>query len=259
MPDRNFESTFILDGEPAFFTVDALDSSGHVIGSSTVRADPPHVDIFAPQAYVNSATRSGSLAVGCFTTHPCRFTLRLVSRSSVLSQVASARSVPAGKGTLIEFKLSAAAMRELNRAGRLSVQAGLRDASGANAARAITLIPYTIGASRIPRRVSQSPHLRIVQTTGFVSSNTGSGGIVAACYASVPCPVSITLSSGSHVLTQTTPETLGVGELGFLPFRLNSAGRAMLPVAHGNQLPARIVLAAGRARATGSIALVGYR
>ena len=257
--DLGFESMFRLAGEPAFLTVQALNAAGQVIGTSSIHPDPPHVDIFAARAFVNSATRSGSVAVGCFTAQPCRFTLQLAAGGSVLSRVTSSRSVPAGRGTLIEFKLSAAAMRALRRGGRLSVQAALRDASGARADRRLELIPYAIGASRLPRRVSQSPHLRIVQTTGFVSSPTGAGGIVAACYASVPCEVRMTLSSGAHVLAEGPPETLGVGDLGLLPFNLTSTARAMLAVAHGNQLPARIVLSAGAARASGSIALVGYR
>jgi hypothetical protein len=257
-PKSGFESAIPVDSEPANFAVQAVRADGLVLATSAVAPEPPHVAIFARQAFVNASTGAGSMPVGCFSPHPCRLTLEVTSGSKVLARRASSHPVLPGTGTLIDFNLSGVARRRLAVAHRLTVQVRVSDASGTAAVRKLTLIRFGASAKRLPRTASQSPAVHIVQDTGFVSSATGQGQIVAACYASIPCPIRITLSSGGHVLAQTGREELGVDELGALMFKLTSTGRSMLTHAQGNQLPARIVISDGSERATGSIALVGY-
>jgi hypothetical protein len=253
-----FETAIGLEDEPADFAVQALDASGHVIGTSPTLADPAHVAIFSSTAFVNTSTGIGVVAAGCFTGQTCRLALTVLAGGSVLAR-RSSHPVPAGTGTLIDFQLSGAALRRMSQGHRLVVSVRLSDSSGAAAVRHLTLIPYTIGVSRLPRHVTQSVRVHIVQATGFVSTATGEGQVVAACYASSPCAVRVAISAGGRVVAQTAPESLGVDELGSLTFGLSAAGHAMLASAASNQLPAQVVVSDGRQRATGSIVLVGYR
>jgi hypothetical protein len=257
-PKSGFETAVPLYSEPADFEVQALRADGRVLGTSAVAADPAHVAIFTRQAFVNESTGAGSVPVGCLSPSPCRFTLEVSAGSKVLARRTSSHPVLPGTGTLIDFSLSGVGRRDLAVAHRLTVQVHLSDASGAAAVRKLTLIRFATGSKRLPRSTSQSPAVHLVQSTGFVSSAAGQGQIVAACYASVPCPMRITVSSSGHVLAQTGREQLGIDELGALSFKLTAAGRSMLAHASGNQLPARIVISDGSERATGSIALVGY-
>ena len=253
-----FETEIKLQSEPAYFAVQALGPHGTLLGSSPVRADPAHVAIFGPGAFVTSGGGVGALAVGCFTGRTCHLSLRITSGESVLGE--GARPVARDAGALMNFTLSAAGRRDLNQAqhNRLPVQVTLRDPSGATASRTMTLIPYSVSGGGPPRGSSQSPTVQLVQTTGFVSSSTATGEILAACYASTPCRVTTTVSANGAQIASTAPERLGVNELGELYFQLNAAGRLMLQQASGNQLPAQITLSGGADTATGQIALVGY-
>ena len=259
VPDRGFESMIQLNSEPAYLTVQALDHNGHVIGTSAKHADPAHVAIFTPQAFVNSSTGEGSLAVGCLTRRRCRLRVTLSSRGSALARSTPPHPVSPETGTLVDFKLSPDGLRRLLQSGRLPVQAQASASRGIKVQRNVTLIPYTVASPRPPRSVSQSGRVQLVETSGFVSAATGRGQILAACYAPIPCPVRVTVSAGGQVIARTGPESVGVDEVRPLSFKLSSAGRSMLQRAPGNQLPARITLAAGRSRAVGAVALVGYR
>jgi hypothetical protein len=254
-----FETDMKLESEPAYFRVQALGAHGTVLGGSPVRGDPAHVAIFGGNAFVDSDGGAGAVAVGCFTRQECHLSLRISRGSSVLGQ--GARPLARGTGAPMGFTLSAAGLRALNGASnhRLPVDVTLRDSSGASATRAMTLIPYSITGPGPTRSTSQSPTLQLMQTNGYVSSSTGTGQILAACYASTPCQVTTSVSANSVQIASTAPERLGVGELGELYFKLNAAGQAMLQQASGNQLPAQITLTDGTDTATGQIALVGYQ
>ena len=92
-----------------------------------------------------------------------------------------------------------------------------------------------------------------------MSSSSGTGQLLAACYATVPCHVTATVSAGGKRVAHTAAEHLGVNELGVLYFKLSAAGRSMLRHASGNELPAQITLSNGGDTATGQLALVDYR
>ena len=255
-----FETQLRPRSEPDYFVVQAVSSSGHVLASSAVHPDPSHVAIFAPDSFVSTTQGAGALGVGCFTRQTCHMSLRIAAGSTVLGQ--TARPVPRGAGALIDFTLSSAGVSKLEHASRrrLPVTVTLRDsASGATATRSMTLIPYSIAGAGPTRSASQSPTVQLVQGTGFVSSSTGTGQILAACYAPVPCQITTTVSAGGSQVAHTAREYLGVNEVGILSFRLSAAGRSMLQHASGNQLPAQITLSDGTDRASGQIALVAYR
>jgi hypothetical protein len=166
-----------------------------------------------------------------------------------------------GTGGLVNFKLSPAGRRALNQSAgnRLAVTVTLRDSSGASATRTLALIPYSVSGSGPTRSTSQTPTIQIVQNTAFANTSTGDGQILAACYDSTPCEVTVTMSANGAQIASTAPERLGVDELGELSFKLSTAGRVMLQHASGNQLPVQITLTDGSNTATGQIALVGYR
>ena len=255
-----FETQLRPHSEPDYFVVQAISSSGHVLASSAVHPDPSHVAIFAPDSFVATSQGAGALGVGCFTRQPCHMSLRIASASTVLGQ--AARPVARGAGALMDFTLSSAGVSKLEHAShrRLPVTVTLRDsASGATATRSMTLIPYSTAGAGPTRSASQSPTVQLVQDTGFVSSSTGTGQILAACYAPAPCQITTTVSAGGSQVAHTPREYLGVNEVGILSFRLSAAGRSMLQQASGNQLPAQITLSDGTDTASGQIALVAYR
>jgi Arylsulfotransferase (ASST) len=257
-PHVGFETVRTLHSEPPYFHVQALGSPGHVLGTSRAVADPSHMAVFGSMAFVRSSTGSGAIAVGCFTGHTCHPTLRITSGSTVLAQHAS-HSLPSGRGTLIAFALSPPAINRLNAAPghQLPVQVTVRDSSGASATVDMNLISYSAGSASMHRKVSQHNSLQIVQNTGFVSP-AGTGYLLAACYASVPCYVNTSVRANGTRIAHQTNQYLGADELGFIPFNLDAAGRSMLQKAPGNQLPVQITLSSGHTKATGQIPLVGY-
>jgi hypothetical protein len=255
-----FETVLKPDSEPDYFQVQALSASGHVLASSSVHPDRPHVSVFAVDSFVRATQGTGAIGVGCFTRQTCHLSLRISSGNTILGQ--GARPLARGTGALMNFTLSAAGVSKLDHASgrRLPVTVTLRDsASGTSATRSMTLIPYSIAGSGPVRSTSQSPTVQLVQGTGFVSSSAGTGQILAACYAPAPCRITTTVSAGAKRIAHTAGEYLGVDELRILSFKLSSAGRSMLQHASGNQLPAQIRLVDGSNATTGEIALVAYR
>jgi hypothetical protein len=253
-----FETVRTVHSEPRYFGVQALNSSGHVLGASAAKSDPPHVAVFGDMSFTRSSTGVGAVAVGCFTGKTCHLTMRISSGGSVLAQHAS-HPLPSGRTTLIEYGLSPTAINRLNAAPnhRLPVQVSLTDSSGATATVNMNLIPYSVGATAVHRSVSQHNALQIVQNTGFVSAS-GTGHILVACYATAPCYVNTTVHAQGHQIAQQKNQYLGANEVAFITFRLDTSGRSMLRSASGNQLPAQITLTSGQVKATGQIPLVRY-
>jgi hypothetical protein len=254
-----FETEMQPHSDPAYFEVQALGSDGKVLATSNAHVDPAHVAIFAPDSFVKSSEGTGAVGVGCFTRQTCHASVEISSGSTVLARVA--HPVARGTGALLYFKLSAAGLSKLDHASdhRLPVTVTVHDsASHASADRNITLISYTIAGSSPAQSVSQSPAIQLLKRPGFVSSSSGSGQILAACYASVPCEVTADVSASGQRIAHTAAEHLGIDELGVLYFKLSSTGRRMLQHASGNQLPVQITLSDHANTATGKLALVGY-
>jgi Rv2525c-like, glycoside hydrolase-like domain len=240
----------------AYFAVVALGSTGETLATSAPVATPAHVAIFGNSAFV-PARGLGGLPVGCFSTASCHVSTTITAGRKTLVRTGS-EHVPPGGG-LVYFTLSPSAHRLVSKARhhRLAVRITVHDISGASATRALNLIPFTTSGPSPRRTVSQASGLRIVGTTDFVSSGHV-GGILAACYAAAPCHPSTTITAGGKVLARTTPEFLGVNELGYLIFRLTGDGRAMLARARGNQLSAKLTLNDGGTIATGQIVLAAF-
>ena len=107
------------------------------------------------------------------------------------------------------------------------------------------------------RSVTQSRQLQLVGLTDFVNS-TATGGILAGCFATSPCRVTTTISSGRTVIARTGREYMGPGTVGYLIFQLNSTGQSMLAHASGNQLGAQVKISSSQGTAVGQLALVGF-
>ena len=241
--------------------IQALGSGNEVLGSTTIRPDPAHLDIFSPDVFARATSGSGQVPVGCFTGQTCQLSVQIMSRNSVLGQ-GGAQNVNTGTGALIGFQLSSAGRAALQHASnhRLPVEIRVRDSnSGRTATLPMTLIPYSISGSGPTRTTAQSPTIQLAATTGFVSSSSGIGQLLVACYATTrPCQPKIRVTAGGKVIATTKAEHLGAEELGDVYFTLTDAGQAMLSRASGNQLAAEITLTDGANTASGHIALVHY-
>jgi hypothetical protein len=218
---------------------------------------PPHVAIFGNSAFV-PPHGLGGLPVGCFGGSPCKISTIISSGRTTLARTGSERVSPGGG--LIYFKLSSSAQKTLSKARhhRLAAKISIRDASsGTTAGRQLNLIPFRTSGSALRRSVRQARTLKIVGTTEFVSA-AHVGGVLAGCFASAPCHPVTTITVGRTVIARTTPEFLGVGELGYLIFKLSGAGRALLAQAHGNQLSATLTLNDAGVVASAQIVLVSF-
>jgi hypothetical protein len=241
----------------AYFGVLALGSAGQTLGTSAPVATPAHVAIFGNSAFVPSRG-PGGLPVGCFNTVACHVTTTITAGRKTIAATGS-EHIAAGGGVAY-FALSPSARKLVAKARhhRLAVKIAVRDVSGTSAARALQLIPFATSGASPRRSLRQAATLRFVGATDFVSGG-GVGGILAACYATFPCHPSTTISVRGTVIARTTPEFLGVNELGYLIFRLTRAGRALLAHARGNQLGATVTLNDGGTIARGQIVLAAFR
>ncbi len=240
-----------------YFAVQALGSAGQVLASSRAVATPAHVAIYGHSAFVPSRGLGG-LPAGCFTGNPCHIATTLSTGRTVIASTGP-EFIPAGGGVLY-FKLSPAGRAMLAHAPgrRLPVQVTARDVSGTTATTTLNLVPFLTNGRGPHRSLSESPALRIVGVTDFVSSGWV-GGILAGCFANAPCQVITTITAGRATLARTGPESLGANELGYLIFTLTPKGHAMLARAHGNQLGAHVTITDGSATANADIALVSFR
>ncbi len=243
----------------AYFGVLALGATGQTLGSSAPVATPPHVAIVGNSAFVPSRGLGG-LPVGCFNTVACHVSTTITTITAGRTSLAATgpEHIPAGGG-LTYFKLSPSAHRLVLKARhrRLAVRITVRDVSGSSVTRPLNLIPFATSGASALRSLNQAPTLRIVGATDFVS-HAGVGGILAACFSTFPCHPSTTITVAGRVVARTTPEFLGVNELGYLIFRLTGAGRTLLAHARGNQLGARVTVNDGGTIAGGQIVLASF-
>ncbi len=239
-----------------YFAVRALGSDGQTLSSSAPVATPAHVAIFGQSAFVPLHGMAG-LAVGCFSATPCHLTTTIIAGPSTLARTGPERIAPGGG--LAYFNLASAGRAMLARTShhRLAVKITVRDASGASATRQLLLIPFATSGPGRHRSVKQSPTLRIIGTTEFVSHGQR-GGILIACLASTPCHASTTITAAGKIIAHTGPEVLGVNELGYLAFSLTAAGQRILTHTHGNQLPAKVTITSASTTATAQIALASF-
>ncbi|HET6866015.1 MAG TPA: arylsulfotransferase family protein [Solirubrobacteraceae bacterium] len=251
-----FETQIVVHSGEPYFAVQALGGS-NVLATSGVQPVPPHVAIFGQSAFVSGGW-VGSVPMWCSAPSPCRIATRItVGRSTVAR--AAPTTIEAGGHALVYFTLSRAGHAQLMRARnhRLRVRVTATGPSGIGGTTLVTLIPFYTRGHGPKGTVSQSPTVQIVGQTDYVFDG-GTGGILVACSADLPCAVRTTLSVGKTTIARTGPEFVGAKQLGYVSFSLTPVGRAMLARAPGNQLGARITVRNRHDTASGVVALVGF-
>lgn len=240
----------------AYFAVQALGSAGQVLSPSKPVATPAHLALYGRTIF-SASNGLGGLPAGCFTGSSCRIVTTISVGRTVIARTGS-ESLPAGRGSVLHFKLSPAGRRMLAHGRRLATRVVARDASGVSATSNLNLVQFSTSGRGPLRSLKPSGTIRILGTTGFVSSGQV-GGILAGCFADAPCHATTTISVGPTVIARTGSEFLGANSLGYLSFSLTPQGHAMLAHAPGNQLGARVTMTDGASVASGAIALVGFR
>ena len=256
-PSSGFETRIAVHSAAPYFAVQALDSSGKLLSTSSPKATPAHVAIYGRSAFV-SANGFGGIPAGCFANHPCHISTTLSVGHTVIARTGN-EAIGENDSGILYFQLSGAGRSLLQHAQgqRLAVQVSARDSSGTTANTPLNLVPFYTSGPGPHRSLTNSSTLKIIGVTHFVSRGWV-GGILAGCAGGTPCHVTATLSVGSTVIAQTGSEFLGANELGYLFFTLTLAGHAMLASAPGNQLGAHITLAAGALTASADVALVSF-
>jgi hypothetical protein len=197
--------------------------------------------------------------VGCYSTESCHISATLTSGSTVLARTGT-QYYAARTGGLLYFRLSPTARSMLSAGGnRLVAEVATHDSSGAAAAyKQVTLVGFSSSGAGPSRSYDAPDALQFRSGTAFVSSS-GLGGQLVECVADVACPVKTTVSTGNATIATTGTEYISPHQLGYIYFTLSSAGQAMLAHAAGNQLPARLVVTGAGAKASATVALVGFK
>ncbi len=218
----------------AYWAVEALDINGQVLGTSPAAPTPAHVMIFGNSAF---APKRGLAAVpvGCVAVSPCAVTTT-ISAGRTTFATTNREFIPAGGG-LAYFKLSSAAQKALAKAHnhQLAVNVKVRSTSGPSVTRKLTLSSFITSNPGPARSGGQSSQLKLIGTMEFVSHGWV-GGILAECIATTPCQATTTLMAGRTTVARTKAQTLGAGELGYLSFKMTTAGHKLLAKTTTNQL-----------------------
>ena len=200
VPRQGFETGISASTGMPYFAVQALGSSGQVLGTSSTTSVGPHIGVAGRSAFVSSASGTGGLPALCVNSKACHIAVTLkVGRTVVAST--GREDIPAEGGGLIYFTLNGAGRSLLAHAKgrRLLVYMTGQDISKLSFARFITLVPFSTRGSAPARGASQSSTLRILGLTDFVSSG-GVGGLLAECLGTAPCHASTSLSVGGKTI-----------------------------------------------------------
>jgi len=259
-PKYRFESTLTPGTGDPDVAVQALGSAGQVLATSATQAVPGHVQIFGSSAFVSSANGLAGLPIGCYSTQPCHLLATVTKGRSVLAR--SGREELNGESTGdLYFRLSPGARKLLahSRSHRLTAQVRVQDSSGARSATgSLDLIAFSTRGAGPDRTYDQTPELRFMSGTDFVSS-AGVGALLAECVSATPCHVQTTLSAGDSTIATTGSELIGANQLGYVYFSLTAGGRKLLAHASGNQLPVQVTITGAGPTASAQLALVGFR
>jgi hypothetical protein len=233
-------ATAVVKDSYPYFAVQALGPTGVVLGTSVPVATPSHVAIFGQSAFV-SPTGVGGLPIGCAQATACEVTTTISAGRRTLARTGLER-IGVGGG-LDYFSLTPTERTALARAAdhRLPVMVHVAGGSGESASRLVNLVAFSSSGPSPARSLVQTPALRIVGATDFVSHGWV-GGILAGCFAGTPCEAKVTLSAGGRVIGSGRPTGIGVNELGYVMFSLTRAGHRLLATAGGHQIGARLTL-----------------
>jgi hypothetical protein len=216
----------------------------------------PHLALYGRSVFVPSRGLAG-VPAGCFTGSMCQIALTVRSGKRVVAR--TGREFLGTSGGMIFFKLSPPGRSTLAHAParRLRVTVQARDVSGAMATTSMNLIPF-VTTGRGPRRsAGPAGTLRLIGSQDFVWLHTF-GGILAGCVGTAPCRIKLRLTAGRKTIAIARPGVIGANEAGYLMFRLNPLGKALLARARGNQLGARLTLTDGTASAQAQIVLSNF-
>ena len=255
---NGFETVTSLASQLPYFAAQALDSNGNVLATSAVVQSPPHLALFGRSAFVSGAG-TGSVPVACVAPKACSVALT-VSAGSTTIAATGRQVVGAGKGGLVYFTLNGGGRSLLAhaRGGRLPVSVSAHATGGLSAVTSLQLVPFGTSGGGPRRSASQSSTVQLVGLTDFVSPG-GTGGILLGCYKTSSCRISGKLTAGATTIAATQAEFIGPGELGYLVFSLNGAGRSLLAHASGNQLGTHVALSTADGSPSGDIALVAFK
>jgi hypothetical protein len=239
-----------------YYAVQALGAAGQVQASSAAVATGPHLALYGRSAFVPAGGFVG-VPAGCFTGSACRIALTVTVGGKLLAR--TRREFLSSTSGLIFFQMSAPGRSILAHAPgrRLPVNVQARDASGATAATSMNLVPFVAAGSGPHRSTVQASTVRIIGSQDFVWLHTF-GGILAGCVGTAPCQINIDLTAKGQAIATAAPGVIGANEAGYLMFRLNPLGSALLAKARGNQLGARVTLTDGTATAHAQIALSSF-
>jgi hypothetical protein len=231
----------VHNGAP-YFAVQALGSSGQVLGTSPATALPAHLTLLGPASFAPAKRGLSAIPIGCYTGAACHIKLTLRAGRTLIASTGS-EYVGSETAGLLYYRLTARGRRLLARArhNRLAVQATARDVSGAIATMKLNVIAVATSGRAPAHRAVQASTLRVVNAVDYVSLH-GVGGILTTCRNAAVCHIALTMKVGRVVIAQTQPEYLGANELRYLIFALNARGRALLRNAPGNQLGAQLTL-----------------
>jgi Domain of unknown function (DUF1906) len=235
-----------------YFGVAGLNSLGDVVASSSAVATPASVAIFGNSAFVGASGPVG-VPVACLNASVCQVQAAIYDGSKRLAHTAT--ETISRHGGLLLFPLSTQVHRLVAAAvgRRLPVTVTVTSSTGQKATRSLNLVPYTAAGKAPARKTWASPTVQILAKTNFVS-NGWTGGVLAVCKASTPCPVTTRVTLAGAALAPPRTQTLGAGEVGYLAFTLNNKGHALLKASKGNQLGARVTVTT--AAAPGAVGVV---
>ncbi len=256
---HGFETAVPIATEQPLMEVQALGSTGRVLGTSAVEGSSrSRVSIFGHGAFV-SGGGVGGLQVGCFATAPCRLSGSLSAGSTKVATVAP-QTLAAGHGGIVFFALNARGRKMLAqaRSRRLSVSAGVRNSDGSAAFGYLQLVPYRSSGAVPSHAVEQGRSVRILAHTAFISEG-GVGGIFTQCASGTTCNVSVSLSAGGRKIATAKRQSIAAEDCGTVFFTLNARGRRLLAGSGGNDLGALLRVGTGKRSALAHVSLVGYR
>jgi hypothetical protein len=250
-------TTINVHSQFPYYAVEALGSSGQVLGISTTTATPPHLVLYGRQAFV-PPSGFGAVPIACYVSTGCAVTVSVRAGRSLLAQ-SSPEAVAAGAGRLAFFGLSRAGRKRLATAPgrRLAVTVTISGSGFQTVSASVALVPFTTTGRGPARSLNRSPTLQLIGSTLF-AYRAHSAALFAGCLATAPCPVLSTIRSGRTLVAQSSTETLGVDAFGYIGFTLTPQGRALLLRTTTNQLGARLTLSDGTATTTARIVLVSY-
>lgn len=246
----------VVDDVYAYFQVEALNSTGAVVGTSAAVPVPPRVAIFGSGAFVSSRGSVG-IPVACLNSSFCQLTAAIYDGKRRLTQpVTKTMSKHGGVIRLALTKRARGIVADAAR-HRLPVRVTIVSRDGMKATRSLTLNRYTV-SGKAPRWTTKaSSVLQILGNSGFVS-NGWVGGIMAVCTASAPCDAATRVTTRSGALIATArAQTLGAGEISYLWFTMTAKGHELLKASKGNQLGARVTLTTAVQPGTSGGATVG--